>query len=156
MPRRRGKGQVPANKRARVENHVEPSEPGTFSRNSAPLSESVAFLSNSAALTQADIPAIVQQVLSSLSATSPTPSNGMGYPTCSISGLLSSSPPASSEVTNVQAISVSSGTTGYAGSAASYCLRSLVHPSVTWVTPLCTTTSSVPRTSTNPTADNTT
>ena len=36
MPRRRGKGQALANKRARVENHVEPSEPGTFSSNSAP------------------------------------------------------------------------------------------------------------------------
>ena len=131
MPRRRGKGQAPANKRTRAENHVEQSEPGTFSSNSAPLSESVAFSSNSAPLTQADIPAIVQQVLSSLSATGPTPGNGMGYPTCSTSDLLSSSPPASSEVTNVPAISVSSGTTGSAGSAASYCLRSLVHPSVT-------------------------
>ena len=75
MPRRRGKGQAPANKRARVENHVEPSEPGTFSSNSAPLSESVAFSSDSAVLTQVDIPAIVQQVLSSLSATGPTPGN---------------------------------------------------------------------------------
>ena len=116
----------------------------------------MAFSSNSAALTQADIPAIVQQVLSSLSATGPTPGNGMGYPTCSTSDLLSSSPPASSEVTNVPAISVSLRTTGSAGSATSYCLRSLVHPSVTWVTPLCTTTSSVPRTSTNPTVDDTT
>ena len=36
MPRRRGKGQAPANKRARVENYVEPLEPGTFLSNSAP------------------------------------------------------------------------------------------------------------------------
>ena len=127
---------MPAKKRARVENHVELSEPGTFLSNSAPLSESVAVSSNSATLTQVDIPAIVQQVLSSLSAAGPTAGNGMGYPTCSTSGLLSSSPPASSEATNVPAISVSSGMTSSAGSAASYCLRSLVHPLVTWVTPL--------------------
>ena len=58
MPQQRGKGQAPANKRARVKNHGEPSEPGTFSSNSAPLLESVVYLSNSAALTQVDIPAI--------------------------------------------------------------------------------------------------